>query len=650
MGKNRTPRRLIMKSLSSSVAFLILFSILAQGQTVPRSPAHAVLFPSALTEVECEGGQSQCTHRDEIKGTWVFHGSLGSAQWANGAVAQVVIERFDAGGVDIRRIDLPDSSSYGLTAVYKGTLHGDRIDGTVVWSWNGHWNDRHPSGRWFATVQGVRQTPPPAAAIKIPTSLIECEVEQCAPGREGGCSWVFHGLQGESRCRNGAIAKLAVQQFNADGIIIRRTDLRKSHSYGLTAIYTGKLRGNRITGYATWSWPGHWNGHKPSGPWFATVQKESSRGLPPVPPPLISPDVHPDGRVTFRVLDPDSQEVVLDLEGAKPVVMQKNDLGVWSITTAPLRPDYYGYIFRDFDVPLIDPSNPLLLPNLLQTESMVHVPGPASLPWEIEDEPHGVVHHHFYKSAVIGDERDYYVYTPPGYDPRAKTEYPVLYLLHGFGQETSNWPDVGFANRILDHLIDEGKAKPMIVVMPDAYGGTQILAPGAFWNNAVRERSFNKFTEALLNEVIPQVQREYRVKEGRNSRALAGLSMGGAEALITGLNHLDEFAWIGAFSSGGLTGEDLQVPTGPSGKVTLTPDIAEQFDKEFPGLNASVNARLHLLWVACGTDDSLIAINRDFSKWLTSKGIRHINVETPGEHTWMVWRRDLANFAPLLFR
>lgn len=161
----------------------------------------------------------------------------------------------------------------------------------------------------------------------------------------------------------------------------------------------------------------------------------------------------------------------LELEGAKPVIMQKDDLGVWSVTTAPLQPDYYGYIFRNADIPLIAPSNPLLLPNLVQTETMVHVSGSASLPWEISDGPHGVVHHHFYKSGIIGDQRDFYVCTPPGYDPHSKSKYPALYLLHGYGQKSSSWTEVGFANVILDHPIDEGKAKPMIVVMPIGYGG-----------------------------------------------------------------------------------------------------------------------------------------------------------------------------------
>lgn len=475
----------------------------------------------------------------------------------------------------------------------------------------------------------------PATAIKIPPSMTECEVNQCAPGREGGCTWVFHGTEGEDQCHNGAVAKLEVQRFDSGGIVISRTDLANSTSPGYTAVYSGTLHGNRIAGTVICFWPNHWDNRHPSGPWFAKIQDTVNPGLPPVPPPLVSPDVHSDGSVTFNFLDPNAKEVLLELEGAgnEPVHMQKDEFGVWSITTRPLQPDYYGYDFRADDVALMDPSNPLLLPNLLdpQKKNMVHVPGPPSLPWEANDGPRGVVHHHLYKSGAVGDQRDFYVYTPPGYDPNAKTEYPVLYLLHGFGQETSSWTEVGFANVILDHLIAEGKAKPMIVVMPDAYGGSEILAGGGkvFWNDSIRGKSFNQFTENLLTEVIPQVEREYRTKNDRSSRAIAGLSMGGAESLLAGLNHLDEFAWVGSFSSGGLR---------------------DNFDAEFPGLDTSANTKIRLLWVACGTEDSLININRDIDHWLSSKGIKHTDIETPGQHTWMVWRRNLVSFVPLLFR
>ncbi|HTZ59490.1 MAG TPA: alpha/beta hydrolase-fold protein [Acidobacteriaceae bacterium] len=579
-----------------------------------------------VSESECEG--SPCVASSRSEGSWEFHGVSGDGKWTNGAFAKLVVERFDAEGVIMRRIDLPTSSSSGLTAVYTGKRHGNRLQGSVVWSWSGHWDDKHPSGQWSAMIEGLKSVPP-VSVSQVPASLTECENDQCARGRTGGCRWTFRGVEGESRCRDGAAAKLVIRQFDANGVVVLRTELPQSHGYGLTAVYVGARYGDRITGYGTWSWPGHWNNRNPSGRWFATVEATDSQNLPPVPPPLISPEVHPDGSVTFRALAPRSQEMLLEIEGANPVIMQKDDLGVWSYTTKPLQPDYYGYLFRDSGIPVIDPSNPLPWPNLFQTESMVHVPGPASLPWEANDGPHGVLHHHFYQSAVIGEPRDYYVYTPPGYDPVANTEYPVLYLLHGFGQLSKSWIEIGFANVILDNLINQGKAKPMIVVMPVAYGGKEILARDAYWNDDVRNKNFNKFTRGLLTEVIPQVERSYRVKRDRDSRALAGLSMGGAESLLTGLNNLDTFSWIGSFSSGG---------------------VRENFEQEFPGLSAASNAQLHLLWVACGVDDPLSDINRKINNWLASKDITHTSIETPGRHTWMVWRRNLADFAPLLFR
>jgi len=349
------------------------------------------------------------------------------------------------------------------------------------------------------------------------------------------------------------------------------------------------------------------------------------------PPPLVSPEVWSDNRVTFRLRAPNAKEVLLAREGAQPVAMQKDDEGVWSITTDPLEPDFYGYSFVADGVHLIDPSNHLMKPNLLDPQSVVHAPGLASLPWEVNDVPHGVIHHHFYHSAIVGDNRDYYVYTPPGYSPNGQKAYPTLYLLHGFSDDASAWTAVGHAHVILDNLFAQGKAKPMIVVMPLGYGAPEILSQGvaSFRDLSLRQRNFQRFREALINEILPQVEASYQVAKDRNSRAIAGLSMGGAESLLTGLNTLNDFAWIGAFSSGG---------------------VPDDFQTDFPGLDSSVNAQLRLLWIACGTDDRLIEINRKFRDWLKAKGIQHTDIETPGAHTWMVWRRNLAAFAPLLFR
>jgi enterochelin esterase-like enzyme len=348
-------------------------------------------------------------------------------------------------------------------------------------------------------------------------------------------------------------------------------------------------------------------------------------------PPLISPEVHADHTVTFRFRDPNAKEVGVRLEGSsKPVPMQKDDQGVWNLTTDPLTPDYYGYAFIADSVTLLDPSNYRVKPNFLYRSNEVYIPGPPSLSWEIADVPHGEIHHHFYKSAVVGDHRDFFVYTPPGYNPSAKQAYPVLYLLHGYSDDASGWTAVGRANIILDNLIAQGQAKPMIVVMPLGYGEPKVLEPhsGVFHDPEITQRNFDKFREALLREVIPKVESAYLVKKDRDSRAIAGLSMGGSESLLTGLNALDKFSWIGAFSSG----------------------ITPEFDKEFPALDSKANQQLHLLWIACGTDDHSIELNRNLRTWLASKSIKHVDIETPGAHTWMVWRRNLTEFAPLLFR
>jgi len=347
------------------------------------------------------------------------------------------------------------------------------------------------------------------------------------------------------------------------------------------------------------------------------------------PSPLVSPEVHSDNSVTFRFRAINAQEVKLYRGGVEPVAMQKDDAGVWSVTTPPLAPDYYGYSFIVDGERMLDPYNHLLVPNFLTPANAAYVPG--NNPWDVTDVPHGEIHHHFYHSTVANDDRDYYVYTPPGYNPAAKTTYPVLYLLHGYSDDASGWTAVGHANVIFDNLIAQQKVKPMIVVMPLGYGTMEVIRVGwgAWSNHALRDENFSKFSEALLTEVMPKAESEYHIAKDRNSRAIAGLSMGGSESLLTGLNNLDKFAWIGAFSSGGLP---------------------EPFDKDFPGLDAKANEQIRLLWIACGTEDHLIKVNRDLRDWLTSKEIHHTDIETPGMHTWMVWRRNLSEFAPLLFR
>ncbi len=348
--------------------------------------------------------------------------------------------------------------------------------------------------------------------------------------------------------------------------------------------------------------------------------------------PLISPEVSSDSRVTFRFPDPSATKVLLQLEGtADQIPMRKDDNGIWSLTTDRLEPDYYGYSFVADGVALIDPANPLLKPNLHGTQSMVRVPGPASLPWETNDVPHGIVHEHLYKSGVVGDERRYFAYTPPGYDAAAKQRYPVLYLLHGYSDDANAWTAVGRANIIFDNLIAQHKAVPMIVVMPLGYGAPEILVRGSggLNNTDLRNRNMQRFGATLLDEMIPLIESEYRVISDKKSRAIAGLSMGGGESLFIGLHNPDRFGWIGAFSTGGL-GDNVEQP--------------------FLGVSAKNAADLRLLWIACGTADGLFDLNQRIRGWLTSKNIKHTDVDTPGGHTWLVWRRNLAAFAPMLFR
>src|SRR5262245_32221325 len=328
-------------------------------------------------------------------------------------------------------------------------------------------------------------------------------------------------------------------------------------------------------------------------------------------PQIISPDVQLDGRVTFRLRATNATTVLVRCEGVTATNMVKDDQGVWSLTSNPLEPDIYVYSFTVDGLHMIDPNNPFLKYNLLSTDNQVHVPGPKSLPWEINDVPRGLVHHHFYKSAVANDERDFYVYTPPGYNPAARKRYPVFYLLHGFSDDASAWTSIARANVILDNLIARGQARPMLIVMPLGYGTMDYVRGG--WDGArrqeLRQLSFEKFRANLLTEVIPQVEKDYRTSARREDRALAGLSMGGSESLFVGLNAPDKFAWIGAFSSGGLR---------------------TNFVAEYPKLDEKANDKLRLLWIGCGQQDRLISTNKLLSAWLESKGVKHTWVEIPG--------------------
>jgi enterochelin esterase family protein len=280
----------------------------------------------------------------------------------------------------------------------------------------------------------------------------------------------------------------------------------------------------------------------------------------------------------------------------------------------------------------MDPLNGAVDPSFVFSANEVTVPGAPQL-WDMADVPHGVVHHHVYRSAVLqglpGGFEDYYVYTPPGYDGTAGKRYPVLYLLHGWSAGADSWTHEVQANLILDNLIAQAKAVPMIVVMPLGYGDLSFVTRGfAQWQDEARiGNNLRLFSKALLSEIIPQVEGAYRVSATREDRAIAGLSMGGGQSLVIALNRPDEFAWVGGFSSAVLY---------------------KQFDGVFPNLDPKAAPKL--LWVSCGTEDNLIQPNRLFVAWLRTKGFQPMVVETPGIHNWPVWRDNLIHFAPLLFR
>jgi enterochelin esterase-like enzyme len=353
----------------------------------------------------------------------------------------------------------------------------------------------------------------------------------------------------------------------------------------------------------------------------------------PVPP---HSEVNPDGSITFRYTAPSatSVAVTLDLYNNKPLAMTHGEGGVWSVTTPPLPPEYYGYALTVDGVAQLDPRNRDVRFNYRSLGDQLLVPGHPPAPWERTDIPHGRVDHHFYTTHVVKNLPDnqsgYVVYTPPGYDQHRKGGYPVLYLLHGWSDNETGWTQIGLANFILDTLIDGDTAVPMIVVMPLGYGNLNfVTSDDNVWMEPVKvDDNVALFSQALETEVMPAIDREYNVAKGRENRAIAGLSMGGLESLYVGLNHTAQFAWIGGMSAA---------------------VHGRHFDEHTPDLDAK-KANLRLLWVACGKQDTLLPPNREFIAWARGKGLEVTAVETPLAHVWLTWRDNLLQFVPLLFR
>lgn len=360
--------------------------------------------------------------------------------------------------------------------------------------------------------------------------------------------------------------------------------------------------------------------------------------------PVKSPEVSADGRVTFRLRAPNAKEVGVSLGGGRSLPMTKDASGLWSVVSDPLPPDIYTYSLVVDGASMNDPSNRQVQTSFTGFQSMFMVSGPkAWLP--ATSAPRGAVARHPFHSAVANDDRDFFVYTPPGYDARRNPSYPVLYLLHGLGDDAERWINGGgAANNIFDNLIGQGKAAPMIVVSPLGYGTSTGPTGGRTAEN------ITGYEKILLDEVMPIVDKAYNVSRNREQRAIAGLSMGGAESLYVGLNHLDKFAWIGAFSSAPMLWPAIAAAGADAAKAGPTIGPAA-FAKTFPALDAKANSQIRMLWIVCGTADGLIGVNREFKDWLRSKGVSFTEQEVADmAHVWPLWRQNLTDMAPRLFQ
>lgn len=346
-------------------------------------------------------------------------------------------------------------------------------------------------------------------------------------------------------------------------------------------------------------------------------------------PVFFSPQVHPDKTVTFRYLAPLAREVKLSAQMEKaPVAMTKDISGVWSATVGPVKPDLYPYHFLVDGIQVADPRNTAIFPNEGFQNSLVEITGDTPLVHTIQNVPHGTLSYRFYQSPELG-ARPVVVYTPPGYEKTMETKFPVLFLLHGTTDTEETWTKVGRAHIILDNLIHQEKAVPMIVVMP--YGRAYPVigkSSGSLrnWDN------LQEFKKDFFNNLLPFVEENYRVKTDKDSRAIAGFSGGGGESLFIGLNNPDYFSWVCGFAPG---------------------MRKEEFDRnntvafENP---ARTNQRLKLFWIGVGKEDGLYPVISDYLMVLDDKKIQHETFISDGGHTWMNCKLFLSTISQKLFK
>jgi enterochelin esterase-like enzyme len=344
--------------------------------------------------------------------------------------------------------------------------------------------------------------------------------------------------------------------------------------------------------------------------------------------PIDSPIVHPDRTVTFNFKAKDAKKVELSaqfIKGNQPLTA--DDSGLWSITLGPIEPNLYPYSFIVDGVSVADPSNANIFPNERFKSSLVDIPGDAPSAYSVQDVPHGELTYCYYNSKAIGGTRPLIVYTPPGYR-EGSSKYPVFYLVSGTTDTEETWFKVGRANFILDNLIAQKRAVPMIIVMP--YGNTMTGTPDP--SSIQAADMYRVFNDELVGSIMPYVEAHYRVIPDRQKRAIAGFSRGGGQSLFAGFSNLDKFAWIGSYSA------------------YLTTEV---FDKYFSTLSAKpevTNQRLKLLWMGVGNEDFLYQRAVAFDELLKERKIEHKSLVTGGSHTWMNARHYLTETLQLYFR
>ena len=371
---------------------------------------------------------------------------------------------------------------------------------------------------------------------------------------------------------------------------------------------------------------------------------------------IVSPEVAPDGHVTFRLFAPKAQSVRLatpDIYDFGPGVamtpakydtftvleaaMTRNANGVWEVVMGPIDPGAYRYNFSVDGVTVIDPLNPVTSESNVRTWSLVYIPGASFM--DTREVPHGAIATVTYYSKSLRRFRRMHIYTPPGYE-NGKGRFPVLYLLHGMGDSDDSWPTVGRAGFIMDNLIAAQKAKPMIVVMPAGHTGPPDAGPRIPGASGSRDEFVGDFEQ----DIMPYVEQHYRVRADRHDRAIAGLSMGGYQTLAIAIPHLEKFAYIGVFSSGifGITRQ------GYSGHVSSGPTF-EELNKTTLD-DPKLKQGLKLFWFATGKEDGLLATSSATVEMFRRHKFNIVYEESTSAHSWINWRNYLNEFAPQLFQ